>query len=85
MFLGHSRNPCVADAIDELPKVELDPRAQLPCKAAALVLLLVHVAERRFHVRRRDAETAANDRRAASATAACEPIGEIAQEEVETV
>src|SRR5262245_52689224 len=85
VFLGHARDPRIRNAVHELPQVVLDSRTELPGKPAALVLLLVNVAEGRLDVRFRDAEAAANDWRTLAGTLRGEAIREITKQKVEAV
>src|SRR5262249_22324207 len=63
----------------------VDARAELPGKAAPLILLLMNVSERRLDVRCRDAEAAPNDWRAAAGTERGKAVREITKQKVEAV
>src|ERR1700752_4283333 len=85
VMFGDARDARIGDAVDELPEVQLQARAKLPCEATPLVLLLVDVAEGRLDVRGRDARAAADDRRATAAARGGETVRDVAEEEIQPV
>src|SRR5262245_34325072 len=85
MFLGHTRDPRIGNAVYELPQVILDSGAELPGEPTPLILLLMNIAERGLDMWRRDAEAPANDWRTAARAQRGKPIRDIAEQEVEAV
>src|SRR5438045_117379 len=85
MMFAHARDAGVADGVDELPEVIFKAGARLPRNPAVLILLLVHVAESRLDVRRRNAGAAPHSERALPAARRREAVHDVAEQEVQAV